>query len=52
MPEPGGLSIAASVEILAGIAARKPLAGIGLTGLSADRGNVAALARVCGALGL
>jgi arginase family enzyme len=52
MPEPGGLSIAASAEILAGIAARKPLAGVGLTGLSADPGNVAALARVCGALGL
>jgi arginase len=52
MPEPGGLSIAASAEILAEIAARKPLAGAGLTGLSADPGNVAALARVCGALGL
>jgi arginase len=52
MPEPGGLSVAASVEILAGIAARKPLAGIGLTGLSAAPGNVAALAPVCAALGL
>jgi arginase len=52
MPEPGGLSIAASAEILAEIAARKPLAGAGLTGLSADPGNVAALAGVCGALGL
>jgi arginase family enzyme len=52
MPEPGGLSIAASTEILAVIAARRPVAGLGLTGLAADPGNVAALARVCGALGL
>jgi arginase len=52
MPEPGGLSVSQSADILAGITAAKPVAGAGLTGLSAHPGNVTALARVCGALGL
>jgi hypothetical protein len=37
---------------LAGIATARPVAGVGLTGLSAHPRNVGALARVCGALGL
>ena len=52
MPEPGGLTIAESTEILADIAATKPVAGAGLSGLSASPDNVRALARVCSALGL
>jgi arginase len=52
MSEPGGLSIAETTEILLNIAATKPVAGVGLSGLSASPANVAALARVCSALGL
>jgi arginase len=52
MPEPGGLTLAESEEILRGIAAAKPIAGAGLSGLSAHPDNVAALARICAALGL
>jgi hypothetical protein len=52
MSEPGGLSIAETTEILLDIAATKPVAGVGLSGLSASPDNVAALARVCSALGL
>jgi arginase family enzyme len=52
MPEPGGLSIAATEKILSGIAAQKPIAGAGITGLAADPANIPPLARVCGALGL
>jgi arginase len=52
MPEPGGLSIAESTDILAEITAAKPVAGAGLSGLSASPDNVAPLARVCSALGL
>jgi arginase family enzyme len=52
MPEPGGLSIAESTDILMDIAAAKPVAGAGLSGLSASPDNVPALARVCSALGL
>lgn len=52
MPEPGGLSIAESTDILMDIAAAKPVAGAGLSGLSASPDNVPALVRVCSALGL
>jgi arginase len=52
MPEPGGLSVSESTDMLAGIATARPLAGVGLTGLSAHPRNVGALARVCAALGL
>ena len=45
MPEPGGLSIAESTDILMDIAAAKPVAGAGLSGLSASPDNVPALAR-------
>jgi arginase family enzyme len=52
MPEPGGFTVSESEEILRAIAAAKPVAGAGLSGLSADPGNVSPLARLCAALGL
>jgi arginase family enzyme len=52
MPEPGGMSIAEVTAILEEIASSKPLAGAGLTGLSADPANTEPLSRVCAALGL
>jgi arginase family enzyme len=52
LPEPGGLTIAETLELLGEIAASKPLAGAGLTGLAADPGNARPLARLCAALGL
>jgi arginase len=51
-PEPGGLTIAASSALLTRIAAAKPVAGAGLTGLVADPDNAGPLGRICGALGL
>jgi arginase len=52
MPEPGGLSVSESTDILARIASTRPVAGVGLTGLSAHPRNVGALGRVFAALGL
>ncbi len=52
MPEPGGLSVAEAVSVLGAIAAGKPIAGAGLSGLAADPANTPALARLCSALGL
>ena len=52
MPEPGGLSIAETSAILMEVAAAKPVAGAGLTGLAADPDNAPALTRLCAALGL
>jgi arginase len=52
MPEPGGLTLSESEGILRDIATAKPIAGAGLSGLSAAPGNVSPLARLCGALGL
>jgi arginase family enzyme len=52
LPEPGGLTIAETSAMLGDIAAAKPVAGAGLTGLAADPANVPALARLCAALGL
>jgi arginase len=52
MPEPGGLTIAETTAILEEIAAAKPLAGLGLTGLAAHPDNTEPLTRVCAALGL
>ena len=52
LPEPGGLTIAETAALLDRIAASRPVAGIGLTGLAADPANTPALARLCGALGL
>jgi arginase len=52
LPEPGGFTIAETSALLGEIAAAKPVAGAGLTGLAADPANVPALARFCAALGL
>jgi arginase family enzyme len=52
MPEPGGLTVAESEEILRDIATAKPIAGAGFSGLSAAPGNVPPLGRFCAALGL
>jgi arginase len=52
MPEPGGLTIEETTELLASIATAKPVAGAGLSGLSADPHNVDPLGRLCAALGL
>ncbi len=51
MPETGGLTIEESSAILAQIAAARPVAGAGLSGLAADPGNSAPLGRLCAALG-
>jgi arginase len=52
MPEPGGLSIEETTTILKEIAGATPVAGVGLSGLSAHPANASALARLCAALGL
>ena len=52
MPEPGGMTIARATEILKEIAAAKPIAGVGLTGLAATPENAGPLTRLCAALGL
>jgi arginase family enzyme len=51
MPEPGGPTLAEVEELLAGIAAVLPLAGLGLTGLR-ESADPAALARLAVAAGL
>lgn len=50
MPEPGGLTVAEAEALLHGIAARRTVAGLGLTGLSdeADATVVATLAAAAG----
>jgi arginase family enzyme len=52
MPEPGGLTPEAAEAVLADVARRKPVAGLGFSGLAADPQNVAGLARFCQAVGL
>jgi arginase len=52
MPEPDGLHLAEIERLLAEIAARSPIAGIGFTGLVRDTANEAKLARLAGAVGL
>jgi arginase len=51
MPEPGGPAVAELEERLRGLAARRPVAGAGLTGLLPDA-DPAVLARFASALGL
>ncbi len=51
MPEPGGLSTPAATATLERVAAVMPLAGAGLTGLTAAPGNTEPLARFAAALG-
>ena len=52
LPEPGGLSTEETVATLAAVAAAKPVAGAGFTGLSAAPRNAGALARLADALAL
>ena len=52
MPEPDGLALAEIERLLAEIAERTRVAGLGLTGLVADPANEPKLARLCSALGL
>jgi arginase family enzyme len=52
MPEPGGLSLAETEELLTHIRESTPVLGAGLSGLAAEPGNVAPLVRLCSALGL
>jgi arginase len=52
MPEPDGLSLAEVEQLLAEVASRKRVAGLGLTGLLRDEGNEPKLARLASALGL
>ena len=51
MPEPGGPTVAEAEELLRDIAARLPIAGLGLTGLHEDA-DPAVLVRLAAAAGL
>jgi arginase len=52
MPEPGGPDLVAAEEVLRTVAARAPLAGIGVTGHVADERNVRVVERLLAAVGL
>jgi arginase family enzyme len=52
MPEPGGMTPDAAEGLLTEVARRKPVAGLGFSGVVADPSNVAGLSRFCAALGL
>jgi arginase len=52
MPEPGGLTVVEAAAMLKGIAAERPLAGAGLSGLAPAPGNTESLTRLTTALGL
>ena len=52
LPEPDGLTLDAAEQLLGRIVEQRPLAGAGLTGLTADARNIEPLARLCTALGL
>jgi arginase len=52
MPEPGGISLDEGVAIVARVAGRVPILGLGLTAFVADPGNVPRLVRLCDAAGL
>jgi arginase len=52
MPEPGGLTVVEAAAMLRRVAAGRPLAGAGLTGLAPAPGNTESLTRLTGALGL
>jgi len=52
MPEPDGLRLAEVEELLAELASRTRVAGLGLTGLVRDESNEPKLARLAAALGL
>jgi arginase family enzyme len=52
MPDPGGMTLAGADALLRRIATVAPVAGAGFTGLAPDERNVAAVERLCRALGL
>jgi arginase len=52
MPEPDGLSLAETEELLTRIRERAPVLGAGLSGLAPESTNVEPLTRLCAALGL
>jgi arginase len=52
MPEPGGLSLAETEELLGRVRERAAVLGVGLSGLSPESTNVEPLTRLCAALGL
>jgi arginase len=52
MPEPDGLSASDTEDVLARVAAEKPVAGAGFTGLAAERANAEGLTRFSAALGM
>jgi arginase len=51
MPEPGGLTVAETASILKHVAAARPVAGAGLTGLVPAPANTEPLSRLVAALG-
>jgi arginase family enzyme len=52
MPEPGGFTVLEALALLRRIAAGRPVAGVGLTGLGPEPENVAPVARLAAAAGL
>ena len=52
MPEPGGLSLAETEQLLRQVRERTAVLGVGLSGLSPESANVEPLKRLCVALGL
>ena len=52
MPEPGGMTPEEAEVVLLDASRRKPVAGLGFSGMAADPANVAELARFCRAVGL
>lgn len=52
MPEPGGLTLPEAASILTQVAASRPLAGAGLSGLAPAPGSLPPLARLTAALGI
>ena len=52
MPEPGGLLLDEVAALLADLAARSRIAGLGFTGLVRDSANEPKLARLAAAVGL
>jgi arginase len=52
MPEPGGLSLAETEELLGRVRERAAVLGVGLSGLSPESTNIGPLIRLCAALGL
>jgi arginase family enzyme len=52
MPEPGGLSLAETEELLRAVSAQAPVLGAGFSALCPEPSNIEPLARLCAALGV